>query len=140
MEVLVVNDLFARLFCDCFKVIDHLSNSWKTNFNALNVSSSTLFDHMLKLNISWVNTSISKSMEYSCWNSIWVPVFCLFNLIFSIEWRFMVFFVESILEQSFHEWALVILVTLQPIKESMMLLLILLLLFLGFNDLRESPI
>lgn len=74
LEVWVRSNLLARFLGNGLEVIEDLSEGWDSDFNAVNLGVSSGSNHSINLNISWVNASISKSMEHGCWDStsIWV--------------------------------------------------------------------
>ena len=74
LEVWVSSNLLARFLSDGLKVVEDLSEGWNTDLNAVDLGVGSSSNHSIDLNISWVNASISKSMEHSSWDSvsIWV--------------------------------------------------------------------
>ena len=102
-----------------FKVIKDLSQWWYTDFNAFDFSTCSLFKNLFKVNISWIDACISKSMENCSWNSVRYPFSWVLNFFWLwciIEWSLVMFFIlvciQSALHEVFEEWTLVMLIFL----------------------------
>ena len=74
LEIWISSNLLARFLGNGLEVIEDLSEGWNTDLNAVNLGVGSGSNHSVDLNISWVNASISKSMEHGSWDSasIWV--------------------------------------------------------------------
>jgi hypothetical protein len=67
LEVLVSGDLLAGFLSDGLEVVEDLTDKWEANFDAVNWGTSCSSNLLIKLKISWVDASISESMEHSSW-------------------------------------------------------------------------
>ena len=65
LEIFDGCDLLTRFLGDSLEVSDHLANRWGTDFNAVSGSVSSLAELFSERAHSWVDASISKSMEHS---------------------------------------------------------------------------
>lgn len=90
LEIFIGNNFLARFLSNCLKVVENFSKRWNTNFDAVNLGIGSCGDHSIELNISWVDASISESMEHSGGDSIslwiWDKLSSLLILFELVEW------------------------------------------------------
>jgi len=69
LKIWICCDLFARFFCNILKIIEDLSEGWDTDLNAVDLGSGSLGNNSIELNVSWVDTGVTESVEESCWDT-----------------------------------------------------------------------
>ena len=63
-EGLVVGNLLAGLLGDGLEVVDDGSNHWSSNFNALDGGTSSSLDHVVELDVSWLEVEVTETVEH----------------------------------------------------------------------------
>jgi hypothetical protein len=103
LEIFVGSNLLAGLLGDSLEVVEDLSDEWKANFDAVNWSFSCSSNLFIELKVSWVDASISESMEHSSWYTLIGVISGNFfsdnGVIISvggIKWRIMMFLVSRV--------------------------------------------
>lgn len=103
LEIFVGSNLLAGLLGDGLEVVEDLSDEWKANFDAVNWSFSCSSNLFIELKVSWVDASISESMEHSSWYTLIGVISGNFfsdnGVIISvggIKWRIMMFLVSRV--------------------------------------------
>lgn len=69
LEIWVGSDLSARFLSNSLEIVENFTEGWNTNFNAVNLGTSSLGHDSVDLDVSWVDASITESVEHSGWNS-----------------------------------------------------------------------
>lgn len=68
VEGLVSSDLSAGLLGNSLHVADDGSNHWNADLDALDGSSSTLSEHLVELNVSWLEAEVTETVEHGSWD------------------------------------------------------------------------
>ena len=74
LEIWVSSNLLAGFLSNGLEVVKDLSEGWNSDLDAVNLGIGSSSNHSINLDISWVDASISESMEHGCWHSasIWI--------------------------------------------------------------------
>jgi hypothetical protein len=104
-EGLIIFDFLARLLSNFLEIIDDRSNHWHSNLDALNLGTSSMSEHEVELDVTWLHAEVAESVEHGSWYAIRV----LWGL--NVEWASWILWLLHLgvdlrlIGEKAHDWA-----------------------------------